>query len=1105
MSSSNYPFIVPSDFDIENAFSSTNTPDYTPASPDYFPTSWGNTSPDLSNDLTNDLLASLAFSPFHDDLYMKVTQAYDVTNNELPIPPQAPIAPPTIFPPSPLLSPSLNSRDFFRPKEIYHLRNKLVANHPPLLLPYLEMPPKRTSTSAAPAMTQADIKKLVVDSVAAALETQAATIKILKIPIGTPDQEKLLNKVTFATGTLTDDAMSWNYRNKGPATGSNLQPVLVTCHACGEKGHYNYQFLKANNNAYGITYFLRDKNAHRDLNVVMGTFLLNQHLARVLFDSGADKSFVFISIVSMLNILPITLDTTYDIEMADGNLKELNMRQRRWLELLVDYDYDICYHPERENVVSNTLSQKERIKPLRVRSLVMTLHPKLPSQILEAQTEAIKEENIEAENLREMDKEFKVVIDRLTKSAHFILTRETNSMETLRRLYIKEIVLRHGVPIFVISDCDIHFTSSFWHIKTTPFEALYGRKYRSPICWAEVGDVQVTGPEIIHEITKKIVQIRQRLQAARDQQRSYTNVRRKPLEFQIRDHVMLKVSPRKGVIRFRERGKLNPWLCEEAVYFHLIYFCHQSDFPVKCMQTRSSSKFVSESSSSPISTNSKHRNRRRLKPRVEPFSIPIVMMADNRTMEEMPQAPMEGYGDAIVVSDILAENFEIRTELHQIDTFYNGLNEHEQDSLNAATGGNLLRRTPQDALTIIENKSKVCYSRIKPVASRVSTTSSGSSSSTDARIDKLTDTISNLVETFNKKMTTPATVKGVEETCVICGGARPYYDCIATDSNISSACTATGTYNQGNTGFRPQVATNYRANQISPPGFLPVQNNQNRYNQNRNQSYNQNKGNNYQALIQHPQVELSNEFSKYKQITETSSLPSNTIANPRGDLKAITTRSGVSCDGPPIPPPFSSLPKVVERVPEVTKDTVQPSTKNIQPLVAQTQVPIDEPVVAPNPKPTIPYPSRVTKQKLLIDYGADARVPLILERRALIDVYGEELTLRVDNEAITFKVGQTSKYSYNDAESINQINVIDVACEEYFQEVLGFSDNFKSGNPTLLSDPSIALSSPSLTPFEGGDFILKEIEACLTSKSIPSGIDDTDFDLVIAGFPPFFY
>ncbi|GJU93567.1 putative reverse transcriptase domain-containing protein [Tanacetum coccineum] len=168
-----------------------------------------------------------------------------------------------------------------------------------------------------------------------------------------------------------------------------------------------------------------------------------------------------------------------------------------------------------------------------------------------------------------------VIVDRLTKSAHFIPIRATDSMETLTRLYIKEIVSRHGVPISIISDRDSHFTSRFWQslqnalefsynnsyhasIKAAPFEALYGRKCRSPVCWTEVGDSQLTGPEIIQETTEKIVQIRQRLQAARDRQRSYANIRRKPLEFQVGDRVMLKVSPRKGIFRFGKRGKLNP-------------------------------------------------------------------------------------------------------------------------------------------------------------------------------------------------------------------------------------------------------------------------------------------------------------------------------------------------------------------------------------------------------------------------------------------------------------------------------------------------------------------------------------------------------------------
>ncbi|GKB99372.1 putative reverse transcriptase domain-containing protein [Tanacetum coccineum] len=221
--------------------------------------------------------------------------------------------------------------------------------------------------------------------------------------------------------------------------------------------------------------------------------------------------------------------------------KELNMRQRRWLELLADYDCEIRYHPRKVNVIVDALSRKEQIKPLRVRSLVMTIHPKLPSQILKAQTEALKEENIKAENLRGMDKAFEissdkmyqdlkklywwpnmkaiiaeyvekcltcsrvkakcqkpsgllvqpeipmwkweritkdfitklpktsnehdtiwVIVDHLTKSAHFIPTRETDSMKTLTRLYIKEIVSRHGVPISIISDHESHFTSRFW-------------------------------------------------------------------------------------------------------------------------------------------------------------------------------------------------------------------------------------------------------------------------------------------------------------------------------------------------------------------------------------------------------------------------------------------------------------------------------------------------------------------------------------------------------------------------------------------------------------------------------------------------------------------
>ncbi|GJS72170.1 reverse transcriptase domain-containing protein [Tanacetum coccineum] len=278
--------------------------------------------------------------------------------------------------------------------------------------------------------------------------------------------------------------------------------------------------------------------------------------------------------------------------------KELNMRQRRWLELLSDYDCEIRYHLGKANVVIDALSRKEKVKPLRVRALVVTISLNLPKQILEAQTKALKPENLTAKDVGVEILEWKwekitmdfvtklpktangydtiwVIVDRLTKSAHFLPIRETDPMEKLMKLYIREVVTRHGVLVFIISDRDGRFTSLFlkalrkslgtrldmsmtyhpqtdgqsertiqtledmlracvldfgrswdrqlplvefsynnsYHtsIKATPFEALYGQKCRSHVCWAEVGDAQLTGPAIIHENTEKIVQTKSRI------------------------------------------------------------------------------------------------------------------------------------------------------------------------------------------------------------------------------------------------------------------------------------------------------------------------------------------------------------------------------------------------------------------------------------------------------------------------------------------------------------------------------------------------------------------------------------------------------------------
>ncbi|GJZ50476.1 reverse transcriptase domain-containing protein [Tanacetum coccineum] len=355
------------------------------------------------------------------------------------------------------------------------------------------------------------------------------------------------------------------------------------------------------------------------------------------------------------------------------------------------------------------------------------------------------------------------------------------------------------------------------------------------------------------------------------------------------------------------------------------------------------------------------------------------------------------------------------SELHQLDTFYNALNSNDQDSLNSAAGGNFLDKMPRDCLAIIESKSKVRYSRDKAIVAKVSTSSSTPGVSPD--VAELKDMVRALLLDKKNQSQAPVTVKVIEESCVTCGGAHSYRNCPATDGNVYRdniqeyvSQAAAVNYNQGNTGYRPPMV----ANQIRPPGFPPVQNNQNNQRNNQNR-YNQNRGNNYnqgpiyqppayqapayqapayQAPTPQTQGVSKDDFQNYikandavtknmqdqsqtmqNQLTNltemltkfmnanfastsgSGSLPSNTVSNPRGDMKSITTRSGVSYDGPQVPPPPSSPPKVVEHEPEVTKDTVHPSTENIQPLEVQAQN--YEPVVAPNTKLTIPYPSRI--------------------------------------------------------------------------------------------------------------------------------------------------
>nr|GEY31608.1 reverse transcriptase domain-containing protein [Tanacetum cinerariifolium] len=148
-----------------------------------------------------------------------------------------------------------------------------------------------------------------------------------------------------------------------------------------------------------------------------------------------------------------------------------------------------------------------------------------------------------------------VIVNQLTKSAIFVPMREIDPMEKLARMYPKEVVTTHGISVSIIYDRDPSYHAS---IKAAPFEALYGRRCRSPVCWAEVGEAQLLGPKLIQETTKKIIQIKQRIQAARDRQKSYADLKHKPIDFQAGDRVMLKVLPWKEVVRFGKREKLNP-------------------------------------------------------------------------------------------------------------------------------------------------------------------------------------------------------------------------------------------------------------------------------------------------------------------------------------------------------------------------------------------------------------------------------------------------------------------------------------------------------------------------------------------------------------------
>ncbi|GJT59202.1 hypothetical protein Tco_1002735 [Tanacetum coccineum] len=530
----------------------------------------------------------------------------------------------------------------------------------------------------------------------------------------------------------------------------------------------------------------------------------------------------------------------------------------------------------------------------------------------------------------------------------------------------------------------------------------------------------------------------------------------------------------------------------------------------------------------------RRRNKGRAPNIVEPELRTIVAPMAERTMEELLRAPTEGYGEAIVLPEINADHFEIKTNLLQLvqaNPFHGYERENPHAHINSfkrITSTLRFRDIPNDVIKIM----MFPYSLEGNARLWINTTSRESVSKTDERIDKLADQISTLVEIVSKKVVTPAPVKAVEEICVTCSGLHAWYNCPNSDNNQASVSAAMSSYNQVN-------SPNRVSNQMTPPA------------------------------------------------STSGTLPSNTIPNPKGEMKAITTRSGVAYEGPSIPTNLYPK-KVVERETKETMDkeksNFQGSTAHIPPSVNPILI-LEPDVPKTLPKLNIPYPSCCNDQKsrdkasnqmekifqifqdLRFDISfADAlllmprfaptiksflmnkdkllelaKIPLnkncsVMLLKKLPEKLGDpgkflipcnfpemDMTLeladrsitrpkgvaedvfvkvgkfhfldlceinpsKLDNCAVTFKLNRTTRYSstYDDT----SINRIDVACEEFSQEVLGFLNNSSGGNPTSSLDPILSSTTPSFTPFEGGDFILEEMETFLQTPNEFTDLDD---------------
>nr|GEU67003.1 DNA-directed DNA polymerase [Tanacetum cinerariifolium] len=494
-----------------------------------------------------------------------------------------------------------------------------------------------------------------------------------------------------------------------------------------------------------------------------------------------------------------------------------------------------------------------------------------------------------------------------------------------------------------------------------------------------------------------------------------------------------------------------------------------------------------------------------------------------------------------------------------------------EELLQAPTEGDV----PNDAIKLM----LFPYSLERAARIWVNTNSRESSSKTDDKIDKLADQISNLVEIVNKQVITPATVKAVEKSCVIYGGAHAFYDCIATDSNQSSVCAVMGSFfqNQASTlGTLPSntipnpkgemKAVTTRSGLAYERPSIPTNSSPKKVVERETEETTDKEQPNCQGSTAHIQPRLNdqklcekatNQIEKFFQIfhdlhfdisfadalllmQKFASTNKSLLTNKNRLFKFAKVPLNENCSamllkklpeklGDPgkflIPCDFSRM-DVCHALADLG------ASINLMPLSIWKKLSLPE--LTPTWMNLELVDQSITRLKgvaedvfikvgkfhfptdfVVVDFEADPRVPLILGRsflrtgRALIDVYREEITLRVNDESVTFNLNQAMRYSSTyDDNSVNQIDVIDIVYVEYAQDVLDLKYNSKSGNPTLVSNPSLSKetkseyckepivksSSPTLTPFGESDFLLEEIEDFLKDESIPMGIEDSCYD-----------